>query len=153
MRAFDGDGNGRVDYEEFLRSVRGRLSPTRKKMVRQIFDALDKIGGDLGYLTIAAIQPVYSVSNHPQVKAGKMTKEEALQEFLNGFEGSQGNRDGRVTLDEWIKYYEEVRVPSVEIPCIRSVAHIVWLSCGSCARVCSRARVACSTCTWGVCHS
>jgi Ca2+-binding EF-hand superfamily protein len=108
MRAFDQDGNGRVDYEEFLRGVRGRLSPTRKKMVRQIFDALDKIGGGLGYLTIAAIQPVYSVSNHPQVKAGKMTKAEALQEFLNGFEGSQGNRDGRVTLDEWIKYYEEV---------------------------------------------
>ena len=23
-------------------------------------------------------------------------------------EGSQGNKDGRVTLDEWIKYYEEV---------------------------------------------
>ena len=37
-----------------------------------------------------------------------MTKEEALGEFLNGFEGSQGNRDGRVTLDEFIKYYEEV---------------------------------------------
>lgn len=110
MRGFDSDGNGRVDYEEFLRGVRGRLSPTRKKMVRQIFDALDKIGGELGYLTIAAIRPIYSVTNHPQVKAGKMSKDEALQEFLNGFEGSQGNRDGRITLDEWIKYYEEVSV-------------------------------------------
>jgi hypothetical protein len=37
-----------------------------------------------------------------------MTKEEALQDFLNGFEGSEGNRDGKVTLEEWIKYYEEV---------------------------------------------
>ena len=109
MRAFDLDGNGSVNYEEFLRGVRGRLNPNRKKMVRQIFDALDKIGGDLGYLTIASVQPVYSVSKHPQVIAGKMTKEEALQEFLNGFEGSQGNRDGKITLDEWVKYYEEVR--------------------------------------------
>lgn len=110
MRAFDSDMNGTINYEEFLRGVRGRLSTTRKKMVRQIFDALDKIGGDLGYLTIEAIRPIYSVSNHPQVRAGKMSKEEALQEFLHGFEGSHGNRDGKVTLDEWIKYYEEVSV-------------------------------------------
>jgi len=37
-------------------------------------------------------------------------KAEVLQEFLNGFEGSQGNRDGKVTFDEWVKYYEEVSV-------------------------------------------
>lgn len=110
MRAFDSDMNGTINYEEFLRGVRGRLSPNRKKIVRTVFDALDRIGGDLGYLTIDAIKPIYSVSNHPQVRAGKISKEEALQEFLNGFEGSQGNRDGKVTLDEWIQYYEEVSV-------------------------------------------
>ena len=69
-----------------------------------------RIGGERGYLTIDNIKDIYSVSKHPAVAAGKMTKEEALQEFLNGFEGSQGNRDGRITLDEWIKYYEEVSV-------------------------------------------
>ena len=31
-----------------------------------------------------------------------------MQELLNSFEGTQGNRDGKVTLDEWIRYYEEV---------------------------------------------
>jgi len=110
MRAFDQDGNGTVQYEEFLRGVRGRLSPVRKKLVRQIFDALDSIGGQLGYLTIATLKPIYSVTNHPAVKAGKMTKDEALQEMLNGFEGSQGNRDCKVSLEEWIRYYEEVSV-------------------------------------------
>ena len=108
MRAFDADGNGTVNYEEFLRGVRGRLNPTRKRLVRQIFDALDNLGGQKGYLTIYSLEPIYSVSSHPAVKAGKMSKEEALEEFLNGFEGSQGNRDGKVSLEEWIKYYEEV---------------------------------------------
>lgn len=37
-----------------------------------------------------------------------MSREEALQEFLNSFEGSSGNRDGKVTLDEWMRHYEEV---------------------------------------------
>ena len=86
------------------------VSPVRKKSVRQIFDALDALGGQLGYLTIEVLKPIYSVSNHPAVKAGKMTKDEALQELLNGFEGSQGNRDGKVSLEEWIRYYEEVSV-------------------------------------------
>lgn len=67
-----------------------------------------RIGGERGYLTIDNISGVYSVSKHPAVAAGKMTKEEALQELLNSFEGSEGNRDGKVTLDEWIRYYEEV---------------------------------------------
>ena len=51
-----------------------------------------------------------------------MTKEEALLEFLNGFEGSEGNRDGKVTLDEWVKYYEEVSVSidSVRVCCASS---------------------------------
>lgn len=108
MKAFDRDHSGAISYEEFLRAVRGRLSPARKTMVKKIFDVLDKIGGERGYLTVDNISGIYSVSKHPGVISGKITKEEALQEFLNSFEGTEGNRDGRVTLDEWIRHYEEV---------------------------------------------
>lgn len=31
-----------------------------------------------------------------------------LQEFLDGFEGRNGNRDGIITLDEFEDYYAEV---------------------------------------------
>lgn len=105
---FDRDHSGGVGYEEFLRAVRGRLSPVRKQLVKKIFDVLDKLGGERGYLTIENIKDIYSTSKHPAVMAGKMTREEALQEFLNSFEGSEGNRDGKVTLDEWVRHYEEV---------------------------------------------
>ena len=67
-----------------------------------------RLGGERGYLTIENIKDIYSTSKHPAVAAGKMTREEALQEFLNSFEGSAGNRDGKVTLDEWMRHYEEV---------------------------------------------
>ena len=67
-----------------------------------------RLGGERGYLTIDNIKDIYSTSKHPAVAAGKMTREEALQEFLNSFEGASGNRDGKVTLDEWMRHYEEV---------------------------------------------
>ena len=42
MKYFDHDGSGGVSYEEFLRALRGRLNPTRKHLVKKIFDVLDK---------------------------------------------------------------------------------------------------------------
>ena len=42
VKAFDKDGHEMVSYHEFLRAVRGRLSPARKAMVKKIFDVLDK---------------------------------------------------------------------------------------------------------------
>ena len=67
-----------------------------------------RLGGERGYLTIDNIKDIYSTSKHPAVVAGKMTREEALQDFLNSFEGTEGNRDGKVTLDEWMRHYEEI---------------------------------------------
>ena len=106
-RAFDRDGSGEVCYEEFLAEARGRLPAPRKNLVMQVFKVLDSVNPD-GVLTIEDIEKAYSLSQHPQVLAGTMTKKQALKELIDGFEGAQGNRDGRVTPDEWIKHYEEV---------------------------------------------
>mmetsp|Transcript_10370 Transcript_10370/g.17407 ORF Transcript_10370/g.17407 Transcript_10370/m.17407 type:complete len:377 (+) Transcript_10370:3-1133(+) len=110
MSHFDRDGNGVISYEEFLRSLRGRLSHPRKQMALRVFHALDaqSAGGEHGYLTVRTIDPIYSTSRHPAVVAGKMTRKQVLKEFLDAFEGPEGNRDGRVTLEEWLRYYEEV---------------------------------------------
>jgi hypothetical protein len=66
-----------------------------------------RIGGERGYLSIDDISAIYSVTKHPAVVAGKMRKEEALQEFVNSFEEVAG----KITLDEWIRYYEEMSAP------------------------------------------
>lgn len=110
----DADGSGRVDYDEFLRAVRGRLAPLRRKLVVNIFNGIDQrprrgAGGlSDGVLTAADLRDVYSAKEHPEVKAGKKTESAILGELLNSFEGKGGNRDGTVTLEEWIGYYEEV---------------------------------------------
>lgn len=110
----DSDGSGLVDYDEFLKAVRGRLPPLRRKLVVSVFNAIDQrprsSGSGLkdGVLTVEDLRDCYSAKDHPEVKAGKKSESAVLAEMLNTFEGKQGNRDGNVTLEEWVAYYEEL---------------------------------------------
>lgn len=110
----DSDGSGHVDYEEFLRLVRGRLAPLRRKLVVAVFNAIDQraradsAGFKDGRLTSADLAELYSAKEHPEVKAGRKTESAVLQEMLANFEGKRGDRDGAVSLQEWVAYYEEI---------------------------------------------
>ena len=110
----DADRSGLVDYNEFLRAVRGRLPPLRRKLVVSVFNAIDqrpRKGGEGrsdGVLTVDDLRQFYSAKDHPEVKAGTRSESAILTEMIKNFEGSKGNRDGKVTLAEWIDYYEEL---------------------------------------------
>jgi Ca2+-binding EF-hand superfamily protein len=62
---FDVDGSGAIDYDEFLRALRGPMNPQRKKIVMQAFGKLDRDGN--GYVDINDIKGVYNASQHPDV--------------------------------------------------------------------------------------
>lgn len=44
FRAFDKDGNGTIDYDEFLRVVKGPMNPKRIALVKRAYAKLDKDG-------------------------------------------------------------------------------------------------------------
>jgi len=58
FNAFDVDGGGNVDYDEFLRIVRGEMSEARKSLVLQAFKKIDKTGD--GVLQLEDIKGVYN---------------------------------------------------------------------------------------------
>jgi len=108
--AFDRDGNGTIDYDEFVRGVRGGMNPFRQKIARQAFAKLDKDGS--GVIDINDIRGVYSAKQHPDVRSGKKTEDEVLGEFLETFEHHHslngGTKDRRVTMEEFLEYYNTV---------------------------------------------
>ena len=113
--ACDEDGDGNVDYDEFLKLVRGPLPIRRRRIVVEVFKAIDNRAGAQsrggrsdGKLTIDDLMDVYSSKTHPEVQAGRKSESAMLREMLETFEGRKGNRDGIVTLDEWMNYYEEL---------------------------------------------
>ena len=44
---FDKDGNGKVDYDEFLRTLRGPMGDRRRALVDQAFGVLDTDGNGI----------------------------------------------------------------------------------------------------------
>ena len=65
---FDLNKNGTVDYDEFLRFVRGPLNPFRQALVDKAFAIMDRDGN--GYIDYNDLKGRYDASYHPEVKAG-----------------------------------------------------------------------------------
>jgi Ca2+-binding EF-hand superfamily protein len=82
--AIDRSGDGRIDYEEFLRAVRGEMNPFRKTLVNRAFDRLD--ADKSGVIDITDVRRFYNAANHPEVQAGRKTEDQILNEFLETFE-------------------------------------------------------------------
>lgn len=105
---FDRSGDGYVSFDEFVKTIRGKMNPPRKAIVIKSFRALDAAGDNSGSLTVEDIAPYFNAGDDPRVQDGDKTESEVLKEFLDGFEGKGGNYDGTVSLDEWIDYYEDI---------------------------------------------
>mmetsp|Transcript_22346 Transcript_22346/g.16813 ORF Transcript_22346/g.16813 Transcript_22346/m.16813 type:complete len:188 (-) Transcript_22346:93-656(-) len=108
---FDIDRGGSVDYDEFIRALRGPMNPARKKLVAQAYNKLDKDRN--GYIDINDIKGVYNGSKHPDVLQGKKTEEQILMEFLETFETHHSLRnnsapDHIVTKEEFEEYYNNI---------------------------------------------
>ena len=70
---FDYDRSGLVEYDEFIRTIRGPMNPNRKAIVNKAFAILDKNGS--GFVDINDIRGVYNASKHPDVLSGKKTEQ------------------------------------------------------------------------------
>ena len=110
-KAFDRYGSGSIDYDEFVRGVRGEMNQFRKKIALAAFKRIDRDGS--GILDINDIKGVYNAKMHPDVKSGKKSEDEILGEFLETFEAHHamsgaGTRDRNVTPDEFVEYYNNV---------------------------------------------
>ncbi|MCQ2816671.1 MAG: EF-hand domain-containing protein, partial [archaeon] len=109
--AFDRDGSGRLEYDDFLRTIVGPMNEFRQGLVEQAFNIMDR--DKSGQIDINDIKGVYNAQKHPDVINGKKTEDEVLLEFLETFEANHNYLNGTqcdniVTLDEWIEYYENV---------------------------------------------
>ena len=109
---FDKERNGRIDYDEFIRRIRGQMSDSRKNIVEEIFNTLEP--DQDGFVHINKVNQLFNPENHPDVLSGKRNPNEVYQEFVDTFEGNHNylNGDeaqfGNVDIDEFCDYYDSV---------------------------------------------
>jgi Ca2+-binding EF-hand superfamily protein len=111
FKQFDLDRSGLIEYDEFLRVIRGPMNANRKVYVGKAFAKLDKDGN--GYVDINDITGVYTAKTHPDVASGKKTEQQILLEFLETFETAHNMRnntapDHIVTKEEFEEYYNNI---------------------------------------------
>jgi Ca2+-binding EF-hand superfamily protein len=114
MKYYDTNSDGNISYEEFIRGLREDLTPRRAKMVTKVFNMLDRDGS--GFVAISDVTGIFDVSLNPEFIERRKTREQILTEYLNNFEGARGNKDGKISKEEFFDYYTDIsmNLPSDE---------------------------------------
>ncbi|EDO37727.1 predicted protein, partial [Nematostella vectensis] len=102
----DVNGDGALDYGEFVRGFIGEMNETRKAYVRKVFHKFDP--SKTGLVELNNMKKFFSAKKHPKVLSGRLKEHEAQQMFLSSFENCEHR--GEVTYAEFEDYYEGVSI-------------------------------------------
>jgi len=103
--AYDKDGLGEIEYEEFLLQLRGNISERRLAVLNWAFDAID--ADKSGFIDMNDMLNGYNAEGHPKVVSGAITSVQALRWFIKNFDVG-GIPDGKVTRKEFSNYYKSM---------------------------------------------
>ncbi|XP_046554299.1 calcyphosin-like protein [Haliotis rubra] len=119
----DKDNTGSIEYEEFLKALRGPMNSCRLKLVEQAFNKLDKTGD--GIVMGDDLEGVYNYQHHPKFVSGEWTGKQCKRAFLDSFD-IKDHGDGMVTKEEFINYYHGVSISIDQDPYFDLMMRRAW---------------------------
>ena len=84
FNAYDTNGSGALEFDEFKNGIRGELSPQRSKLIRYAFQKMNRTGSPK--LSLTDIAEVYNPALNADVLRGRKTARDAVTELLNAFD-------------------------------------------------------------------
>ena len=128
--SFDKEERGMINYDDFIRILRGELSEKRKALVQEVFKKLDF--DNKGSLTIDQLLSLYDHTQSIEYVEQKKSSEEAVKifeeclrgnhKYLNGDEGESKPVD----VEEFEDFYESVSLMIPDDDLFREVILGTW---------------------------
>eukprot|EP00667_Euglena_gracilis_P006635 EG_transcript_6694 len=100
--AFDSENDGLISLSEFLASFAIGLPPRRKFALERVWASFSHDSD--GNVALDEVTNRFNASNHPLVRAGELSHEEAAENFHSHFTRDT-NPSGLVTKEEFIAFY------------------------------------------------
>ena len=119
--SFDKEERGMVNYDDFIRILRGELNEKRKELVQNVFKHLDI--DNKGELTIDELLSLYNPKQSLEYIEQKKSEEEAMKIFEDSLKGNHKYLNGDegdtkpVDIEEFEDFYESVSlmIPSDDL--------------------------------------
>jgi len=118
-----GDDNGMIVYEPFTEALKRGMNERRIALVRRIYQKLDSLlpfdihKSETGIITKTK-QPMtmefivehFAAANHPKVRGGEISEQEAYRQMKEGLENGpmDADGDGQVDSDEFVAFYNDI---------------------------------------------
>jgi Ca2+-binding EF-hand superfamily protein len=100
------------------------MSRERKTVIQRCFERID-LDGD-GFISMTDIGRCINPKNHPEVKAGKVTVNNFLQDFLESF--GTVSQNGSVNFEQFTEYYANISAYDSDNDFIESMSALWGLS-------------------------
>ena len=129
--SFDKDERGMINYDDFIRVLRGELNENRKDLIKNVFKHLDI--DNKGYLTIEELLNIYQPKYSHEYLDEKKSEEESMTIFEQSLKGNHKYLNGddatikHIDMEEFEDFYESV---SMMIPNDDSFKDIVLKTWG-----------------------
>ena len=112
--SFDKDERGMINYDDFIRVLRGELNENRKQLIQNVFKHLDI--NEKGYLTIEELLNLYQAKSSLEFLEEKKSEQEAFEIFEQSLKGNHKYLNGdeanvkNIDIEEFEDFYESVSI-------------------------------------------
>ena len=128
--AFTKEESSKVNYDEFIRILRGELVDKRKELVENVFKDIDK--ENKGGISVDELMQKFNPKGSYEYIYNKETEENAKNIFENTFKenhiylNGEDGLDKLVDIDEFIDYYESVSLMILEDEVFKEILLKSW---------------------------
>lgn len=120
---------GLVSLHDLLAVIRGPMPPHRERIVRAVFDRLDRLRDD--HVDIDDIALLFDGAEHPLCTIGQYSEQEALDHVLRSFETRGGGVPKKIHFERFADYYADLSAAIDDDDYFATVVQSNWARAGN----------------------